>query len=96
MVPQKGVIGCVFQHALGRQGVCIPACIGQEVSAQGVSARGVSAWEAVSAQEGGGVSVHGVSVQGGYLSRGVWQTPPVNRITDACENITLPQLRCRQ
>ena len=22
------------------------------------------------------------------------QTPPVNRITDACENITLPQLRC--
>ena len=24
------------------------------------------------------------------------QTPPVNRITDACENITLPQLRCGQ
>ena len=27
-----------------------------------------------------------------------WDTttpPPVNRITDACENITLPQLRCR-
>ena len=22
--------------------------------------------------------------------------PPVNRITDACENITLPQLRCRR
>ena len=22
--------------------------------------------------------------------------PPVNRMTDACENITLPQLRCRQ
>ena len=22
------------------------------------------------------------------------QTPPVDRITDACENITLPQLRC--
>ena len=22
------------------------------------------------------------------------QTPPVNRMTDACENITLPQLRC--
>ena len=21
-------------------------------------------------------------------------TPPVNRMTDACENITLPQLRC--
>ena len=22
------------------------------------------------------------------------ETPPVNRITDACENITLPKLRC--
>ena len=22
--------------------------------------------------------------------------PPVNRITDTCENITLPQLRCRR
>ena len=22
------------------------------------------------------------------------QTPAINRITDACENITLPQLRC--
>ena len=83
MVPQKGVIGCVFQHALGRQGVCIPACIGQEVSAQGVSARGVSAWEAVSAQEGG-VSVRGVSVQGGYLSRGVWQTPPPREQNHRC------------
>ena len=38
---------------------------------------------------GGGVSVHGVSA-----SAGVYQGPntPVNRITDRCKNITLPQL----
>ena len=28
-------------------------------------------------------------------TQGVWQTtPPVNRMTDRCKNITLPQLRC--
>ena len=32
----------------------------------------------------------GVSAWGG----GVWQTPPMDIITDACENITLPQLCC--
>ena len=34
--------------------------------------------------------------QGVYLIRGVpaQVLPPVKRITDACENITLPQLRC--
>ena len=49
----------------------------------------------------GGVSVRVVSVQGwgwGSLSEGGLpdRDPlhPVNRITDACENITLPQLRC--
>ena len=30
-------------------------------------------------------------VLGGYLPR---YSPPVNRMTDACKNITLPQLRC--
>ena len=28
---------------------------------------------------------------GGLLGGSPWQTPPVNRMTDACENITLPQ-----
>ena len=33
---------------------------------------------------------------GGAPSKGetCWETPPVDRITNACENITLPQLRC--
>ena len=48
-----------------------------------------------------GLCVGGVSVQGGGLClgslfRGLSPPPPVNRITDACENITLPQLRCGQ
>ena len=48
-----------------------------------------------------GVSAWGVSVQGGCLPEGSAQwgvsathTPPVNKITDFCENITLLQLRC--
>ena len=32
-----------------------------------------------------------VSVQGGLTDR---DRPPVNRMTDRCKNITLPQLRC--
>ena len=31
---------------------------------------------------------------GGIPSCTEADTPPVNSITDACENITLPQLRC--
>ena len=41
----------------------------------------------------------GVSAQGGCLSGGgvcVADSPPVNRITDRCKNITLPQLRCER
>ena len=39
----------------------------------------------------------GVMVLGGYGPGGmVWPyPPPVNRMTDACENITLPQLLWR-
>ena len=50
---------------------------------------------------GGGVCPGGVSAQGGVvcLPGGVclWlrQTPPVNRITDRCKNITFPQLLWR-
>ena len=53
----------------------------------GVSAhRGVSDPERV-------VCSWGVSVPGGKCLPHT-TTPPVNRMTDACENITLPQLRC--
>ena len=42
---------------------------------------------------GGSLSV---SVQGESLSRRYLpdRDPPINRITDRCKNITLPQLRC--
>ena len=44
----------------------------------------------------GGCLPRGVSTHGdGICQVGVCQTPPpLNRITDRCENITLPQLRC--
>ena len=43
-----------------------------------------------------GVSAKGVSVMEGCLPSACWDTPtPMNRITDACENITLPQLLLR-
>ena len=43
----------------------------------------------------GGVCLGGVSTQGdGVCQAGVCQTPPMNRITDRCKNITLPQLCC--
>ena len=48
----------------------------------------------VSAQ---GVSTQGVSDWGGMSARGCLPDtppPPVDRMADACENITLPQLRC--
>ena len=32
---------------------------------------------------------------GGYLPKGVYTSPPVDRMTDACENITFPQLLLR-
>ena len=37
------------------------------------------------------VSTREVSVQGGCLPRGVCPLSPVNRMTDRCKNITLPQ-----
>ena len=48
----------------------------------------------------GGVCLEegGVCAGGGDVSaRGVWggvDTPPVNRMTERCKNITLSQLRC--
>ena len=68
----------------------------------GVCSGGMSAPGVVPAP--GGCLLQGVCVcsRGGLLPRGgvvvpqyaLRQTPPVNRITHACENITLPQLRC--
>ena len=99
---------CVSQHALGRgvsaqgvsalevsaQGRCLPGvvCYGG-VCPRGVSARGCLPRGCL------GVCLGGVCL-GGCMPWGVSATPPrlthtpVNRITDACENITLPQLRC--
>ena len=42
---------------------------------------------------GGYLVLGGVTAPGGYLPR-YSSPPPVNRITDSCENITLPPLRC--
>ena len=53
------------------------------VSTQGVFARG---WGVFAQLHGGGVSAQ---------LRGVCQTPPMNRMTDACENLTFPQLLLR-
>ena len=74
---------------LGGGGVCLPrggVCWGVSVQG-GVCPGGVSA--------GGCLSRWGVSAQvGGVCPGGVSDThTPVNRITDACESITLPQLR---
>ena len=70
----------------------------------GVCLQGVSAPGGVCVYSGGicsqGVSTLGVSAPRGCLLGGGMpactetDTPPVNRITQACENITLPQLRC--
>ena len=86
------VVVCPGVSAQGGGGVCL------EVSAQGdvcparmvASVWGVSAWGFL--HEGclpdgdvcWGVSTQRVSV------------PPVDRMTEACENITLPELRCGQ
>ena len=71
------------------EGVCIPAC----TEHGGVYP--CMHWA-------GGVSAQGVSGQGGSAQGGLPQcivhagihTPTVDRMTDACENITLLQLRC--
>ena len=63
--------------------------------------RGVSASDqgGVSAQEGDvclGVSAWGCLLRGCISQHALGQTSPspMDKITDACENITLPQLRC--
>ena len=80
----------------GGGGLTRGVCVCRGVLTQGVSARRVSA-RAVSAQGvfTQGVSAQGVSAQGGCLPQCILgYTPPLDRMTDACENITLPQLSC--
>ena len=42
----------------------------------------------------GGLPCRGIALPGGGIPVCTEADPTVNRITDACENITLPQLRC--
>ena len=81
-------------------GVCIQWGLpnpGESVSRGRVSIQEGSASGGVCSNAGGSAS-RGVSVIGACwvtTDRPPWSRhPPVNRITDACENITLPQLRC--
>ena len=70
--------GGVSQHALD-MGICV---------SQHELGRGCLLRRGVSAREGG-------VCPGRSLPSVCWDTClPVNRMTDACENITLPQLRC--
>ena len=72
--------GRVSQHSLGK-GECV------YISQHALGGGGI-----VSAQ---GVGLPGVSAQErGVCPSACWDRPPVDRMTDACENITLPQLRC--
>ena len=79
-MPAKGMSACQGEFACQR-GVCLPGgCL---------PARGVSARQGEFACQGG------VYLRGGCLPRGVSaRHPPVDRMTDSCENITLPQLHC--
>ena len=81
-------------------GVCLEVsvrgvCLGG-VYPGGVSARGCLPWGCLGVYLGG-VCLGGVCL-GGCLPHPLPADThtPVNRITDACENITLPQLRCGQ
>ena len=44
--------------------------------------------------QGGVCRGEGMCAQGGVYPGVCGRHPPVNRITDMCKNITLPQLRC--
>ena len=95
--------GCLLQGVSGPGAVWSRGCLVQGVGV--VSGLGVSAQGGVCSQEGsllqgwcllwGGVCSRGsASVHAGIPHPPVSRHPPVNRMTDACENITLLQLRC--
>ena len=82
---------------------CIPVgCVlSAAVTVRGVPAWGVPAWGRCTClggvPNGGGVPAwRGVPAQGGVSKHALRLTPPVDRMTDACKNITLPQLHCGQ
>ena len=99
-LPSAAIAMCIPACTGG--GECIPECTGQGgcVSQHTLGGGGVSAW-GVSAQRGVGVCPGRVCPGGGCLPRGVYPSmlwgrhpPHVNRMTDRCKTITLPQLPC--
>ena len=100
----RGPGGVCLPRGVSAQRGCLPGgwgcllegvCWGFLPRGMGVSAQGVSAWEGVSAWgclPRWEVSVQGMFAHGphGWLP----DTPPVNRMTDRCKHITLPQLCC--
>ena len=88
-------------RCLSGRDVCLGGVCPRGVSAWRVSAQGVSAQGGVCP---GGCLPRGIVCLGGCLPEGVsaqevvclgvWQTPPVYRMTDRCKKITLLQLHC--
>ena len=70
-------VGCVPSVAVA---MCIPACTGQGVSARGCVCPG-------------GCLPEGCLPGGVYPDMHWSRHPPVDRMTDRCKNITIPQLR---
>ena len=76
--------GVCFGRVSGPGGVCL---------LWGLSAPGASATRGVSAQKVSALG--GVCSWGGVVSQhALRETPPVDRITDTCKNITLAKLLC--
>ena len=99
--------GGLHARVRGRPGGVCRGCLLRGCLLRGCLPRGVSAGgclPGVSAQGGvcpgvvclGGCLLRGVSAPGGVCWGCVYllRVPPVNRMTDRCKNITLPQLRC--
>ena len=93
--------GASFGGVLLPGGLLLGGLLGRGVSLAGGSPSGGSS---SGGPPSGGVSLagespwQGVSLAGGILlpRGGLLGRPPVNRMTDTCKNITLPQLRCRR
>ena len=91
--------GCLLQGGVCFWGVCLLLRVWRCLLPGGVCSGGGVCSQGVCFQ--GGVYSWGVSAPKGCLLPGVGipacteaDTPPVNRMTDACKNITLPQLHC--
>ena len=87
--------GCI--PACTGQGVCIPACTGR---GGGVYQHALGRRVSILACPGGCLP-RGVSAKVGVSAGGVAAPPetigrhlPMDRMTDRCKNVTLPQLRC--